>query len=161
MSESPVLPAPTRRIFPGVAASRHNCSRTSSPPPAPPAAAASVFTRSPARTRSIATRALSLDPRKRDSKERAMGFEPTTSSLGSWHSTTELRPQNRPRFNKHLRAATSLFLPLFVPAKTRRFAKQPYHTLTRCGGKANGKTWQTAEAASNLVQHGMRRCSAT
>src|SRR5215207_8490530 len=24
--------------------------------------------------------------------ERAMGFEPTTSSLGSWHSTTELRP---------------------------------------------------------------------
>ena len=22
-----------------------------------------------------------------------MGFEPTTSSLGSWHSTTELRPQ--------------------------------------------------------------------
>ena len=21
-----------------------------------------------------------------------MGFEPTTSSLGSWHSTTELRP---------------------------------------------------------------------
>ncbi len=26
-------------------------------------------------------------------KERAMGFEPTTSSLGSWHSTTELRPQ--------------------------------------------------------------------
>src|SRR5262249_38744955 len=25
-------------------------------------------------------------------QERAMGFEPTTSSLGSWHSTTELRP---------------------------------------------------------------------
>ena len=24
--------------------------------------------------------------------ERAMGLEPTTSSLGSWHSTTELRP---------------------------------------------------------------------
>ena len=24
--------------------------------------------------------------------KRAMGFEPTTSSLGSWHSTTELRP---------------------------------------------------------------------
>jgi len=24
--------------------------------------------------------------------QRAMGFEPTTSSLGSWHSTTELRP---------------------------------------------------------------------
>ncbi len=25
--------------------------------------------------------------------KRAIGFEPTTSSLGSWHSTTELRPQ--------------------------------------------------------------------
>jgi hypothetical protein len=24
--------------------------------------------------------------------ERAMGLEPTTSSLGSWHSTIELRP---------------------------------------------------------------------
>ena len=24
--------------------------------------------------------------------ERAMGFEPTTPSLGSWYSTTELRP---------------------------------------------------------------------
>jgi uncharacterized protein (TIGR03000 family) len=28
-----------------------------------------------------------------DVRERAMGFEPTTSSLGSWHSTTELRPR--------------------------------------------------------------------
>ena len=26
-------------------------------------------------------------------EERAMGFEPTTSSLGSWHSTPELRPR--------------------------------------------------------------------
>jgi hypothetical protein len=25
--------------------------------------------------------------------EREMGLEPTTSSLGSWHSTTELLPQ--------------------------------------------------------------------
>ena len=25
--------------------------------------------------------------------KRASGFEPPTSSLGSWHSTTELRPQ--------------------------------------------------------------------
>jgi hypothetical protein len=31
-----------------------------------------------------------------------MGFEPTTSSLGSWHSTTELRPQT------HLRSLSSL-----------------------------------------------------
>ncbi len=28
----------------------------------------------------------------RQVKQRAIGFEPTTSSLGSWHSTTELRP---------------------------------------------------------------------
>jgi hypothetical protein len=28
-------------------------------------------------------------------EKRAIGFEPTTSSLGSWHSTTELRPQTR------------------------------------------------------------------
>ena len=27
--------------------------------------------------------------------KRAIGFEPTTSSLGSWHSTTELRPRGR------------------------------------------------------------------
>ena len=27
-------------------------------------------------------------------QQRAKGFEPSTSSLGSWHSTTELRPQN-------------------------------------------------------------------
>jgi hypothetical protein len=27
--------------------------------------------------------------------KRASGFEPPTSSLGSWHSTTELRPQTR------------------------------------------------------------------
>ena len=26
------------------------------------------------------------------SEERATGLEPVTSSLGSWHSTTELRP---------------------------------------------------------------------
>ncbi len=26
-------------------------------------------------------------------EERATGFEPVTSSLGSWHSTPELRPQ--------------------------------------------------------------------
>ena len=28
-------------------------------------------------------------------RKRASGFEPPTSSLGSWHSTTELRPQRR------------------------------------------------------------------
>ena len=28
-------------------------------------------------------------------RERATGLEPATSSLGSWHSTTELRPRMR------------------------------------------------------------------
>ncbi len=32
-----------------------------------------------------------------------MGFEPTTSSLGSWHSTTELRPHIRRWTDKDLR----------------------------------------------------------
>src|ERR1700730_2031974 len=39
--------------------------------------------------------------------ERETGFEPATSSLGSWHSTTELLPLNRQlkyRTNSNLRA---------------------------------------------------------
>ena len=35
-------------------------------------------------------------------KQRAMGFEPTTSALGRLHSTTELRPHYRPLFYKGL-----------------------------------------------------------
>jgi hypothetical protein len=46
--------------------------------------------------------------------KRAMGFEPTTSSLGSWHSTTELRPQVL--FNGHYKGShprvKSIRLPL-------------------------------------------------
>ena len=30
---------------------------------------------------------------RRGTAERATGLEPATSSLGSWHSTTELRPR--------------------------------------------------------------------
>src|SRR5262245_25092840 len=33
---------------------------------------------------------------QRKEKERATGVEPATSSLGSWHSTTELRPRRAP-----------------------------------------------------------------
>ena len=36
---------------------------------------------------------------QRKEKERATGVEPATSSLGSWHSTTELRPR---RFGAYL-----------------------------------------------------------
>ncbi len=38
--------------------------------------------------------------------ERAMGLEPTTSSLGSWHSTAELRP----RFFKKLHLGSAQLL---------------------------------------------------
>ena len=38
---------------------------------------------------------VSPGPASTSIKKRAIGFEPTTSSLGSWHSTTELRPQTR------------------------------------------------------------------
>jgi hypothetical protein len=34
--------------------------------------------------------------------ERATGLEPATSSLGSWHSTTELRPQDRAEMCAHV-----------------------------------------------------------
>ncbi len=39
-----------------------------------------------------------------NSTKRAMGFEPTTSSLGSWHSTTELRPRPRSTAGEDYRA---------------------------------------------------------
>src|SRR3989441_2394751 len=37
-------------------------------------------------------RALRYTPQGPDLLERPTGFEPATSSLGSWHSATELRP---------------------------------------------------------------------
>src|SRR5438552_16814473 len=44
------------------------------------------------------------------SSERATGFEPVTSSLGSWHSTPELRPQSgRNVFPQPARCQSSLF----------------------------------------------------
>ena len=39
-------------------------------------------------------------------RKRASGFEPPTSSLGSWHSTTELRPHDPSRSSESL-AVTS------------------------------------------------------
>src|SRR5262249_35588360 len=38
------------------------------------------------------TRGLRDTPQPSDEVERPTGFEPATSSLGSWHSATELRP---------------------------------------------------------------------
>jgi hypothetical protein len=40
--------------------------------------------------------------------ERATGVEPATSSLGSWHSTTELRPLSTNLYQMHLTAASHL-----------------------------------------------------
>src|SRR3989475_3842253 len=42
--------------------------------------------------------------------ERPTGFEPATSSLGSWHSATELRPPGA-SYSTHRRATTLLRLP--------------------------------------------------
>ncbi|VTZ58998.1 hypothetical protein EMEDMD4_10174 [Sinorhizobium medicae] len=46
--------------------------------------------------------ALATAPLARDSMdegmERVIGIEPTTSSLGSWRSTTELHPQQKRKF---------------------------------------------------------------
>ena len=41
-------------------------------------------------------------------KKRASGFEPPTSSLGSWHSTTELRPQVSNVWRRSRQVGTSL-----------------------------------------------------
>src|SRR5688500_20375190 len=41
----------------------------------------------------LSRRPSSLDPQPLG-PERATGLEPATSSLGSWHSTTELRPRS-------------------------------------------------------------------
>jgi hypothetical protein len=61
-----------------------------------------------------------LETRRRDS-ERATGLEPATSSLGSWHSTTELRPRDRRNVARRLgevKAAlpSRSLLPSFPPS---------------------------------------------
>src|SRR5689334_8810285 len=48
--------------------------------------------KSPSQTRLIEVDAFRRDLQAVDSMERETGFEPATSSLGSWHSTTELLP---------------------------------------------------------------------
>src|SRR5881409_995385 len=49
-------------------------------------------------------------PQPPEELERPTGFEPATSSLGSWHSATELRPPGA-SYTTHRRAATLLRLP--------------------------------------------------
>jgi hypothetical protein len=66
-----------------------------------------------------------MDPGK---SERAMGIEPTTYSLGSCRSTTELRPQNqRPiRFSKE-----TSHRPFSIPWKAHRQLVQTMRLLAR------------------------------
>src|SRR3989454_1651859 len=51
-------------------------------------------------------------PLEWQSSERATGFEPVTSSLGSWHSTPELRPQYGRNVFPHPARCQSSFLPI-------------------------------------------------
>jgi hypothetical protein len=46
----------------------------------------------------------------RSSCERAMGFEPTTSSLARKHSTTELHPQGKEQYSDIFEAMQGSFL---------------------------------------------------
>ena len=70
--------------------------------------------------------------RKGLSQERARGFEPLTSSLGSWHSTTELRPQVLvlQGFASSLLVAFSLV----ATESGRRHNSLARHALRRHGG---------------------------
>ena len=60
--------------------------------------------------------------------ERATGLEPATSSLGSWHSTTELRPQ----------------ILYFQMLTKRHFSQRPF-----CGSFC-GSLWQNSTATVNI-----------
>src|SRR5262249_31644729 len=69
-------------------------------------------------------------------RERATGVEPATSSLGSWHSTTELRPRRRNRTAvaggwQH-RLAGALSPPASLTART------PLPTIPRSMSAASG-----------------------
>src|SRR5690349_11674804 len=75
--------------------------------------------------------------------ERAMGFEPTTSSLGSWHSTTELRPQNQSFALKDLRLSAANLVHPFVHSETatgnhRKHLSRPEQAQTRWPSRRPG-----------------------
>ena len=67
-------------------------------------------------------------PQVIEKMERETGFEPATSSLGSWHSTTELLPLAY--VFRYLTASKGLNLPaaspfrLLRPSKTMRFERE-------------------------------------
>src|SRR5437867_5590295 len=59
-------------------------------------------------------------PRSRNPRremERPTGFEPATSSLGSWHSATELRPPGDPDYTSKTES-DSRALPGYFPSRS-------------------------------------------
>ena len=72
-------------------------------------------------------------------KERATGLEPAMSSLGSWHSTAELRPQGLRRLA--LETSRQIALPCQSAWSTgervrERAARRPSYSLTRSQSSA-------------------------
>ncbi len=61
--------------------------------------------------------------------ERATGFEPATSSLGSWHSTPELRP----RVAQHIKKRANSNPGSAVILRDRRCATRPQSERGRVG----------------------------
>src|SRR5713101_4945298 len=80
-------------------------------------------------------------------KERATGFEPATSSLGSWHSTAELRPQETwPRFRSFILNRARLLVQGGAWKPRGGFLKngKRFVSYIDCGGAArtrNRKRW--------------------
>src|SRR5271156_1331657 len=65
--------------------------------------------------------------------ERAMGFEPTTSSLGSWHSTAELRPRLPVTLAYHNHSGSLVgYCALLFLILAARFPWSKLHLSTTC-----------------------------
>jgi hypothetical protein len=67
------------------------------------------------------------------SRERATGLEPATSSLGSWHSTTELRPRNASKSEDRSRESQAPTCPSTPRGSSGDRARSPpAPRVTRC-----------------------------
>jgi hypothetical protein len=75
------------------------------------------------------------------SLERETGFEPATSSLGSWHSTPELLPLQKMRFRKRLKE--SFTNPSLNPSRDNVKVKILERFPTRCRGTRLSFRWRT------------------
>ncbi len=91
--------------------------------------------------------------------KRAMGFEPTTSSLGSWHSTAELRPQISTSSDQRLaqrgRRSLARATKAFRPSGSRRPIRSlPDVRTKRKGVSSPIKTSQRFLVKAELVVNG-------